>query len=318
MSIDKSSSHPYLVSICIPTYNEPILFKRCLDSILSQDYPLIEIIISDDSSLPDIKSIVELVSTPFSITYKSNYPALKSPENWNSALDMASGDLVMLMHHDDLFKYKSSVRSFVEVFRNNPLVDLVFSTPHEMDEAGRSFTYSYSLKIFTKMLEQPHRLFVGNYFGHPSNLMFKKNIVRYRKDLVWMVDMEYYYQLIKLGLNAVFTSESFVITGVHENQTTVFCLAHPDIALREHILISASFSGKEFCDLVLYDHYWRQLRNNSIRDVHDPMLKETVVPEPILHMLRYLTILPVRLTFIGFVSKAMMLVSYLLWRLRSK
>jgi glycosyltransferase involved in cell wall biosynthesis len=318
MSISKTSSYPFLVSVCIPAYNEPILFKRCLDSILSQDYPAIEIIISDDSSIADIKDIVEHLPTSFSVKYMSNNPALKSPKNWNNALDMASGDLVLLMHHDDFFTFRSSVRSFVEVFCKDPLVDLVFSTPHELDQEGRSITFSYSIEIFTKMLKQPHRLFVGNYFGHPSNLMLKKNKLRYRKDLVWMVDMEYYFQLIKLGLKATFTSETLVTTGIHLNQTTVFCNAHPENALREHMLICATMSAIEFNDIVLYDHYWRQLRNNGIRYVHDPILNDVVVPEPVKHMLRYLTILPVRLSYSGVVSKAMMLVSYLIWRLRSK
>ena len=35
------------------------------------------------------------------IKYYHNQPAIKSPMNWNNALDKATGDYVMLLHQDD-------------------------------------------------------------------------------------------------------------------------------------------------------------------------------------------------------------------------
>ena len=37
-----------LVSICIPSYNHSLFLKNCLDSILQESYPNIEIDILDD------------------------------------------------------------------------------------------------------------------------------------------------------------------------------------------------------------------------------------------------------------------------------
>ena len=318
MKNQTESSQPYLVSVCIPSYNEPTLFKRCLDSILSQDYSHIEIVISDDSSTNDVKTIAAEVSAQIPIKYMSNNPALKSPRNWNNALDMASGDLVLLMHHDDFFTFDSSVRSFVELFEKDSSVDIVFSTPMACDDERKCITYGYSSSSFLQMMKQSHRLFVTNILGAPSNVMLKNNSIRYREDLVWMVDMEYYYRNIQAGLKSTYTSEPLVTTGIHQNQTTAFCNAHPDIALREHILVGASLSEDVFKDIVLFDHFWRQLRNNRIRSIHDSMLNGLTLPAPMRHMLRFLVVLPVRLTFIGILSKSMMMLSYLMWRLRSK
>ncbi|MGR5989353.1 glycosyltransferase family 2 protein [Bacillus paranthracis] len=47
-----------LVSVLIPTYNRPNYFKIALDSVLAQEYPNIEIIITDDSTNDETYSIV--------------------------------------------------------------------------------------------------------------------------------------------------------------------------------------------------------------------------------------------------------------------
>lgn len=49
----------YLISVVIPTYNREKTIKRCIDSIVSQTYPVYEIIIVDDGSTDKTVSIVE-------------------------------------------------------------------------------------------------------------------------------------------------------------------------------------------------------------------------------------------------------------------
>ncbi len=310
--------HFPLVSICIPAYNDPILFKRCLDSILSQDYPQIEIVVSDDSTNDQIKVLLEEVSIDHQIKYVLNVPALKSPVNWNNALDHASGDFVLLMHHDDFFTHKNSITSFLELFDNDHKIEVIFSTPQTVDETGNMCQHRYTSSSFNKVLQNPHRLFVSNILGAPSNMMLRKNNLRYRADLVWMVDMEYYYRNILSGVKIVYTSESLVTTGVHQNQTTAFCNAHPEISLREHLLVACTLSNKVFTDVVIYDHFWRQLRNNRIRSMNDPLFHGYKMPESMAHMLKFLTILPIKLSFNGVLSKVFMFLSYIFWLLRLK
>lgn len=60
-----------LVSIIIPVYNRPLEFERALHSAFAQDYPNIEIIVVDDGSVEDIKSVVDKnkEKSPFPLTY---------------------------------------------------------------------------------------------------------------------------------------------------------------------------------------------------------------------------------------------------------
>ena len=52
-----------LVSILIPTFNRAMLLKRAVESVLKQDYPNIEIIISDNASEDNTTDIVNSFSS---------------------------------------------------------------------------------------------------------------------------------------------------------------------------------------------------------------------------------------------------------------
>ena len=73
------NSYP-LVSVLVPARNEQENIRRCLKSLLAQNYPHFEIIILDDESDDDTSNIVRSMSTRLNniqlITGK------KLPDNW--------------------------------------------------------------------------------------------------------------------------------------------------------------------------------------------------------------------------------------------
>jgi len=48
-SIVENKAKP-LVSVAVITYNQKLYLEECINSILSQDYPNMEIVIADDAS----------------------------------------------------------------------------------------------------------------------------------------------------------------------------------------------------------------------------------------------------------------------------
>ena len=129
-----------LVSICIPAYKKPEYVIRAIQSIINQTYKNVEVIISDDSPNQDIKIAIQPYISELKINYYHNSPALRSPINWNNALNKASGDYIMLLHQDDWFDSIHAIAIFVAAFNTNESIGFVFckNTAIQPTEIGRA------------------------------------------------------------------------------------------------------------------------------------------------------------------------------------
>ena len=89
-------------SILIPAYKK-IFFRECIDSILSQTYRNLELIIVDDNSPEDLISVVSSFNDSRIRYYRNenNCGAVNVVDNWNKCLDYATGDYIICMGDDD-------------------------------------------------------------------------------------------------------------------------------------------------------------------------------------------------------------------------
>src|SRR5688572_23337978 len=140
-----------LVSICIPAYENATFLKRLLDSILIQNYPEIEIIVSDDSAGEDIKNALPAYFNKLHVKYFKNVQALKTPANWNQALDKASGDLLMLIHQDDWLNGPDVISKFVKIFEENSAIDFAFCRSMAFSENDDAGLNTHHKKILDKL-----------------------------------------------------------------------------------------------------------------------------------------------------------------------
>ena len=118
-----------LISICIPAYKKPEYVLRCIQSIQKQTYKAVEIIISDDSPNQDMNVAINSYTSELNIHYYHNSPALKSPANWNNAINKASGDYYMLMHQDDWFNSDNALEIYLNTFLVKYKITILFIVP---------------------------------------------------------------------------------------------------------------------------------------------------------------------------------------------
>lgn len=96
------NSYPKL-SIIVPTYNREDYLQECLDSIISQDYPNLEIVITDDNSSDNTENVCKkyIEKYPF-IAYVKNEKYPQEPNgNKNNGLDYATGEILGIFDDDD-------------------------------------------------------------------------------------------------------------------------------------------------------------------------------------------------------------------------
>ena len=125
-----------LVTICIPAFNAEATLARTLESILAQDYPNFEVIVSDNRSTDDTAQIVRgYAARGIRYFLKPEHSDLAEP-NWNYVLSLASGPFIALYHADDLYT-PTMVRRQVEFLQAHPEVSSVFTMTQMIDEHDR-------------------------------------------------------------------------------------------------------------------------------------------------------------------------------------
>ena len=286
---------------------------------MAQNYKQVEVIISDDSPNEDIKRVSEEYRNNLQIKYFHNVPALTSPKNWNAALNKAHGEYILLMHQDDWFHLPNALAQYISAFEKYK-VDFVFCQNTAIDEQGNKVILQALPQLLKTMQYKPNHLLRAQVIGPPSNTMLRRKVnVRYDENFIWLVDVDYYSRILKAGYKYHYIEEHLVSIGLHEDQTTAFCRANNDIIFKENIWFAAKLEKSEFNDILLYDYYWRLLRNYKIRSVSDIILNKVKVeeiPAVIHHILKFQKRLPSSMLNNGIISKALMSYNYLSWKLR--
>jgi glycosyltransferase involved in cell wall biosynthesis len=91
-----------LVSIGMPTYNRARGYlPLALDSALSQDYPNLEIIVSDNASTDGTEEFIRSKTDP-RLRYFRHETSIGGTNNFNFCVEQARGTYFLLLHDDDL------------------------------------------------------------------------------------------------------------------------------------------------------------------------------------------------------------------------
>ena len=136
---------PRLVSVIIPTYNRPDYLREAVDSIFTQTYPSIEILVIDDGS-SDGGALTRSALQPYlaadpasrrlpkmTYLYQKNRGLVSAV---NRGLALAQGEYIQRLDDDDRLLPEKIARS-VEVFHAQPAVGLVATGYYHINAAGR-------------------------------------------------------------------------------------------------------------------------------------------------------------------------------------
>jgi len=130
-----------LISVLLPVYNTPLKWLRlCIESVLKQNFPKWELCIVDDaSSDARVRDVIGSYSDRDSRikikTRKENGHIAAASQD---ALEMASGEFVVLLDHDDELM-PDSLLEVVNALRLMPYLDFIYSDEDKIDEENRRF-----------------------------------------------------------------------------------------------------------------------------------------------------------------------------------
>lgn len=107
-----------LISIVVPVYNVELYLRECVESLINQSYPNLEIVLVDDSSTDSSLSICreyQKKDTRIKVLHKQNGGAASAR---NYGLDSVSGDYICLIDSDDIVA-SDYVEKLLSVLINN-------------------------------------------------------------------------------------------------------------------------------------------------------------------------------------------------------
>lgn len=151
------------VSIITITYNSSATVEDTLRTVVSQDYPNLEYIIIDGKSKDKTLEIVERykhgISKVISEKDKGLYDAL------NKGIKHATGDIIGMLHSDDLYANDQVISKVVKKFEEDPstegvYADLVFVNRSDVSKVMRTWNSGdYEEDDFLRGWMPPHPTF---------------------------------------------------------------------------------------------------------------------------------------------------------------
>lgn len=171
-----------LVSIIITSYNRARWIEKAIESALVQDYPWLEVVISDNDSTDDTDEVIRKYLDDPRIRYSKNASNIGMFDNFKKATnELAKGDYILYVSSDDHLYDPEFISASMNLIEKNPAVRLVFGKLATFNAfAGEKLTF-YKSDLWEKSVWKGSDVF----FRFPANgfLSFGGCLMT-RKDLV--------------------------------------------------------------------------------------------------------------------------------------
>lgn len=160
-----------LISIIVPTYETDKTFLRqLLDSVLCQTYGKLELCLADGSKTDIVENVVKEYKDT-RISYKRLEKNKGISENTNRGFEMAQGEYLALLDHDDLLTPNALYEMVKVLNKINPRPDMIYSDEDKMvgdstDYCDPNFKPDYNEELLRR----------NNYICH--FLLFSKEILK--------------------------------------------------------------------------------------------------------------------------------------------
>ena len=182
-----------LVSIVIPAYNSMPYLEEAIESVLSQDYPKIELIVLNDGSTDNTREFLEKYKGKF---YYDSHTNMGQAATLNKGWKLSRGDFIGYLSADDILT-KDAVSVSVKAFQENP--DIILTYPdnfviNSQSEFIRKYT-APEYEYYDFVIHAKCRIGVGAFFLRTA---FNK-IGGWNSKYRLMPDYAYQLSLAKLG-----------------------------------------------------------------------------------------------------------------------
>ena len=212
-----SRTNSDLVSICIPVYEmfkEGVEYlKHSLSRITEQDYPNIQVVLSDHSLDNKIKDLCDEFADTLNIKHVFNKNNIgSSSANMNNAVYHADGKILKILFQDDYLLHPKAITLQVESLVSSNRKWCITACAHTQNGIDSIDPYYPAFNtniLFTNTLSSPSTLMV-----------YREDYQQADENLLWFMDTDCYYRLYLTTGEPAICQHINVINRRHPNQIT--------------------------------------------------------------------------------------------------
>lgn len=141
------------ISVIMPTYNDSKTIKKSLDSLMKQTYSNWELIIVDDGSIDDTKTIIKEYQKQYDKENRIQYLYQKNSDQLKAIIhgtEKITGDYVFVLHSDDLLATIDVFTKAVQYMEEHQELDAIIAPLTIINEKGRITGYQDVLSYTRK------------------------------------------------------------------------------------------------------------------------------------------------------------------------
>lgn len=186
-----------LISVIIPVYNTERYLAACLESVLSQSYRNIEVIIINDGSTDFSLQIAETYQGKDDRIKIYSYENEGQAEARNHGLSVATGDLISFVDSDDLL-LPNSLQILKNIIDNNPKIDI--SEGEIIKDKGLqelNDENNIKIKLFSSHEAIENILYQRELLPSPCGKLYKTklfNDIKFKKGIIYE-DLDIFYKV---------------------------------------------------------------------------------------------------------------------------
>lgn len=133
-----------LVTVITPAYNQGMFLRDTIESVLSQDYPHIELFVLNDGSTDDTEKILQEYTGRIRWETQKN---MGQTPTINKGWQLTKGEIITWLNSDDTYQ-PGAVRKAVEYLQANPETGIVYGDTMMTEADGTPINKSKDLPVF--------------------------------------------------------------------------------------------------------------------------------------------------------------------------
>lgn len=200
-----------LISIIVPIYNSEKTISKCIESVLTQTYSNIELLLINDGSSDNSESICmkyQKKDKRVKYLFKEN-GGVSSARNYG--INRAKGKWIMFLDSDDYLDEKS----LEDIISNNKDENILYSLKRKMFISDNIYKYDNSLKQEIDSIEFIMDIIDGNQIGVVWGYLYNASLVKkmkfdqntfYLEDTLFLIN---YIKENKIKLIKFISNESY-------------------------------------------------------------------------------------------------------------